>query len=170
MIASIEKLFVFPVYHTRELVPPGTGLPAYNPTLKVKSWFDPNPPAADEDGNVSYLMIAATKDGETALARDGKPYLRQTVIPRTEAMTLNIPPKAPNKPDLPQIGEWQVPCRPLADDEELFFAYGGRPEVRKKTAAPTAQPVPGASIDLTAIKEGLDNIKAKLDILLALRQ
>jgi hypothetical protein len=168
-IHSVSPLFRFPIFRTRE-----DALAPYTQTLPVKSWIDPNPPAADEFGDVKYLMLATTRNGcgETALTDDtGKPYLRTYKMTAGEAKTLNIPPKG-DFPDPPQPkGEWNVPCRPLAASEELVFGFGGLPLVREKTSAPAA--VQGGSTttasiqpDIDALKVGQEEIIAKLNMIL----
>ena len=88
---------------------------------------------------------------------------------------LNIPPKG-DFPDPPQPkGEWNIPCRTLAADEELVFGFGAVPVLQKKGAATTlasagspAAPVAGASLeDIAAIKLALEEIQANVAILVA---
>lgn len=172
-IHSVSPLFRFPIYRNREEAEnAGIKLAPYTTTRPVKSWIDPNPPAADEFGDVKYLMIACTRNGcgETALVDDaGNPYLRSYKMTREEALTLNIPPKG-DFPDKPQpLGEWNVPCRPLAATEELFFAFGGLPVVREKSSAPA--PTAGTSVsaaiqpDIELLKAGQEEIIAMLKII-----
>jgi len=170
VISSISQLFLFGYYQTQEKAKAaGVPVPEYSLDRPVKSWIDPNPPAPDEDGLVSYLMVATTRMGcgDTALTgADGKPYLRRYKMTPEEARTLNIPPKG-DFPDKAQPkGEWNVPCRPIYTEEELVFGFGGAPIVQKKGQASVAAPAAGQSVDLSGLKVALEEISAKLDILL----
>jgi hypothetical protein len=83
-----------------------------------------------------------------------------------EAYSLNIPPKG-DFPDKPQPkGEWNIPCRPLAADEEFTFGFGGIPIVQKKNQAPASAPSAPQGVDLFGVQATLEEISAKLDILL----
>ena len=169
-IASDAPLFRFPYYQTQEKArAAGLAVPEYSTNRPVKSWVDPNPPAPDEDGFVSYLMIATTHMGcgDVALTNaDGKPYLRRYKMTPGEARTLNIPPKG-DFPDKPQPkGEWNFPCRELLPNEYFVFGFGGVPELRDKPPA-VAVTSPAATGDSTIILGRLEEIDAKLDILLS---
>ena len=174
MIRSIEKLFQFNVYQTREVAnAAGQSTPLYSTTKPVKSWADPNPPTPDEFGEVQYLMIATTRGGcsDTPLVdANGKPYLRRYKMTPDEARTFNIPPKG-DFPDLPQPkGEWNVPCRPLGDDEVLEFGFGGIPVVQRRNAVVpvSTSALAGASAeDIASIKLALEEIQANVAILVA---
>lgn len=178
-MAGIETLYLFPVYQTREAYKAATGgeAPAWNSAKPIKSWFDPNPPSPDEDGNVQYLMIALGKDKRTpAVGLDGKPYLRLTRISAVEAATVNIPPKD-FSPDTRIVDpgalsptasiELPVPCRPLNPDEEFAFGFGATVQVRKKESAPPPQGDTSSPVDLAPITRLLESIESKLDVLLA---
>lgn len=169
-IGSTAPLFRFKVYHTREAAEAdGHVLAPYSVENPVKSWADPKPPPADEFGDVTYLMIATTRNGcgDVALTGpDGKPYLRNYKMSREEASTLNIPPKG-DFPDKPQPkGEWNVPCRPLNATEQLSWGFGGIPVVQDKATVSTA-PTPGSPVDISQVMVALEEMGAKLDIVIA---
>ena len=181
---GIETLYIFGVYQTREAYKQATGAeaPEWNPALPIKSWRDEYPPTPDEDGNVEYLVLAIGADKKTpAVGSDGKPYLRKMRISATQAMRVNIPPKDfardarvvdPGSLSPTASIEVPVPCKLPAADEELFFAWGGRAEVRKRVQTPVQ--AGGSSTDLQRVEAKLDanaqlllEALAKIDVLLA---
>lgn len=177
-MAGLDTLYLFPVYQTREQYKAATGqdAPAWTPNAPTKSWFDPNPPPADEDGFVQYLMVGLGPDGKTPGVKDGKPYLRLTRILRTFAMTVNIGQKAfdgsvQDPGSLSQFADYEVPvpCRPLAQDEELHFGWGGLVSVRKKFEAPPAGGGTATAAPDPELKKIMLEVLSKLDILLAMR-
>lgn len=178
-MAGIDTLYLFPVYQTREQYKAATGqnAPVWNPTKPIKSWFDPNPTNADEDGNVQYLMLALGKDKKTpAVGTDGKPYLRLTRISAIDAATVNIAPKD-FSPDTRIVDpgalspmasiEIPVPCRPLGTDEEFAFGFGATVQVRKKSTTTPPQSGGTATVDMAPVLRVLESIESKLDVLLA---
>ncbi len=182
---SIQSLYLFPIYQTREAYKAATGknTPTWNPAKPIKSWEDPNPPTADEDGNVQYLALALGADKvHPAVGPSGTPYLRKYSISREDATQVNIPPKDfSHQTDRPDPGslspmaaiEVFIPCRELSLDEELFFAWGGRVEIRSKTKPidPSNPSAPSpSSADLSEIRQLLLEVSTKLDIVLATRQ
>jgi hypothetical protein len=175
MIRSHSKLFQFQVYNTREAAEAaGHKPPPYTQTKAVKSWVDPTPPTSDEYDEVEYVMLATDRQGRGEVAlldSNGKPYLRKYRMPRSEAMTLNIPPKALDKPDLPQpLGEWNVPCRALESDEELMLSFGGIPTLQKigtSTPAPVGA-IGVSSAEIALLREAIETQSAKIDIVVAL--
>lgn len=170
---TLNSHYVFPVFQTCEdyFAKTGRTCPPFDATRKVKSWYDPSPPAADEDGNVSYLLLATAKDG-TPLVREGKPYQRTVLIPRSEAVSVNIPPKRFDGtiPDVKTIGEWGVPMRALGAGEEFYIAWGGLPAIRQAGSTPTSgggQSGPDVTTQLSAIQEAIEVLTAKVNLLLA---
>jgi hypothetical protein len=176
MIRSHSKLFQFPVYNTREAAEAaGNKVPPYTQTKAVKSWIDPNPPTADEYDEVEYTMLATDRQGRGDVAlldANGKPYLRKYRMPRSEAMTLNIPPKALDKPDAAQpLGEWNVPCRALESTEEFSLGFGGTPIIQKigtSTPPPAGSTGGVSSAEIASLREAIETQSAKLDIVIAL--
>lgn len=177
-MAGLGTLYLFPVYQTREQYKAATGrdAPAWNPNLPTKSWYDPNPPPADDDGFVQYLMIGLGPDNKTPGVKEGKPYLRMTRILRTFAMTVNIGPKAfdgsiQDPGSLSKVADYEVPvpCRPLAQDEELHFGWGGLVNVRKKFEAPPSGGTTVAAASDPKTEKLLLEILSKIDVLLAMR-
>jgi len=194
MLSSIAGAMVFgslashhalPYYQTVERYKELTGktAPAYDQAYPGKAWEDPNPPSqacttigqtgcVDEEGNAMYLGLALGKDGKTPLVRDGKPYLKAFKVPLAIAARVNIAPKYfdRNIPDIPQpMGEYQVPLRPLADDEEFAFGFGGIPKVQKKAAAAApASGAPAASDELVKrLTDLIELLTQKVDLLIA---
>lgn len=166
---TLNSHYVFPVYQTCEdfLAKTGSACPPFDATRKVKSWLDPSPPAPDEDGNVSYRMLATAKDG-TPLVQNGKPYQRTVLVPRDEAARVNIPPKdfSGRIQEIKTIGEWAVPMRALGADEEFCWGFGALPKICKVGASPPGSGSSG-SVDLSAVMEAIAGLAAKLDLLLA---
>lgn len=176
-MAGLESIYRFPVYRTREQYKAATGkeAPAWNPNKPIKSWEDPAKPPADEDGFVQYLMIGVGPDGKTPGVKDGKPYLRLTRIKREDALTVNLAPKAfdgsaqdPGSLSAMADKEVPVPCRPLGQDEDLAFGWGGLVNVVKKFEAPPVSGGTHPSVD-PELKNIMLEVLSKLDILLAMR-
>ena len=177
---GLDTLYTFPVYQTRETYKHLTGMeaPPWDPSKPIKSWEDRQAPSSDEDGYVQYQVLALGPDKKSpAVGTHGRPYLRTMRILRSDAVRVNIPPKdfshQTNRPDPGSLSpmasvEVPVPCRDLLPDEELFVAWGGRAEVRKKTEAPPPSQG-GATTPATdpETKQLLLEVLSKLDILLA---
>lgn len=172
-IASVAPLFRFKVYQTREAAEAeGHKLAPYTTERPVKSWIDLKPPSADEFGEITYLMLATTRNGcgDTALTGpDQKPYLRNYKMTPEEAAALNIPPKG-DFPDKPQPkGEWNIPCRDLQANEVLGWGFGAVPVVQDKTVKvePSAA---AATVDLSPILVQLEEIRATLAVLIGMQK
>jgi hypothetical protein len=188
---GIESLYRFALSQTRDAFKQSTGkeAPPWDPSKPIKSWVDPDPPDADEEGNVKYTVLALAADKKTpAVGANGRPYLRTLTISRADAMVPNIPLKDfardtqtvdPGALSPMASVDLPVPCRALQPDEELFFAFGGLVQVRKKSDLPPApaQPVstsPAIEARLAAIETNQQailvnqqTILAKMEILLA---
>ena len=174
-MAGIETLYRFPVFQTREEYKQATGkeAPPYNPSLPVKSWFDPDPPKADEYGDVYYLGLALAADGRTPAvqAGSGLPFLRKFRIKAEHAGVVNIPVKKfdgsvqdPGSFSTLAALDVPFPCRNLLPEEELRFGFGATVQVHLKST--TAVPVESGATD-PEVKALLVAINSKLDVLLA---
>lgn len=142
---GIEKLYLFPVYHTREDYKNLTGLdaPTFDPNLPVKSWSHPNPDdgtgtsgtASAASLKITYSrVIAYGEDGRSPLLDGGRPYFEELQLLKTWAKRVNIPPKdfssgSSHQPDVSTLGEVPCPCRPLKPTESLVQQFGGAPRV-----------------------------------------
>ena len=121
---TLDKLYLYPYYTTREQYEQATGqpCPAWDPSRRPKKWSAPEAAAGDQDF-VLFERVLATdmKAGGRALAGpDGKPYTKALVLPRDYAVQVNIAPATANVPgaDAP---EYPCPLRALEPNEELFF-------------------------------------------------
>jgi len=181
-VPGIESLYRFAVHQTREAAARATGSepPAWDASKPGKYWADPNPPDADEEGNVRYTVLALAPDKKTPAVSPatGRPYLRTLTISRQEAMAVNIPPKDfardthtvdPGALSPMALIEVPVPCRSLRDDEELFFGFGGGVQVRAKGTVPAPTQPGSSSVEqrLSAIESNQQTILAQLAILIA---
>jgi len=130
---GLEKLYLFPVYTTREDYQKATGVepPPFNATRPPKHWQDPKAKDAQKRTIVYDQVLAMDDAGQPLSTPDGKPYFDQLVLYKEDAAAVNIPPVGTNIPgaDVPPI---PAPLRALETDEELFFGLGGYVAVRNK--------------------------------------
>lgn len=132
-----DTVFLFPYYSTREEYEKAVGRPAplWDGTKPPKYWFDPKAMEAPRKLVVYESVLAISENG--TLLRDEtnqRPQLDMLVLTKEQAATVNIPPKGlaaghvpgAEKPEVP------MPLRPLRDNEELFFRFGGTIVVRDK--------------------------------------
>ena len=99
---DLSTIYVFP-----QTTQPGTEA-AYVPTDPIKMWADPNAIAnADQDGNVSYLVLAQDKNGVQLNDAKGNPATRTMTIPATRAAKLNVFPSTPTH--MPIVGTTPFP-------------------------------------------------------------
>ena len=83
--------------------------------------------------NVVYDNVLAISDNGTLLRDDqNQPVLDTLVLTKEIAATVNIPPTGRTNVEGAGQPEIQMPLRPLADNEELFFRFGGVVAVRNK--------------------------------------
>jgi len=124
---SLDKLYLFPYYQTREDYRRATGQepPPWDPNRPPKYWFDPNARLSTRRNVVYDCVIATSESGKPLMGPDGKPMLDFLVLTKEEAATVNIPPK--DVSNVPGADKPEVPCplRPLEPGEELFFDFGG---------------------------------------------
>lgn len=135
-ISGLDTLFLFPYFSTREEYQKATGQapPPWDPKRPPKYWFDPK--AMDSPRRiVIYDSVLAVSENGTLLRDDqNRPAIDTLVLQKEIAATVNIPPKGPNSTNIPGADqpEVQMPLRSLADNEELFFRFGGVVAVRNK--------------------------------------
>lgn len=130
---SLEKLYLFPYYQTREDYQRATGQepPPWDPNRAPKHWFDPNAAQSARRSVIYENVLALSDTGSPLVSPDGKPMLDVLVLSKEEAATVNIPPLGTNVPgaDRPEI---PCPLRALDPDEELFFDFGGVVAVKNR--------------------------------------
>jgi len=133
-MASLQSLYLFPVYQTREeyRAKRGVEAPPFDLTRPVKSWFDPAAAASPRRKLVYDNVIALADNGSPLSGPDGQPFLEPLLIDREKAATVNIPVKdfTGKIQETPTIGfEVPVPCRALSENETLVFGWGGAVQV-----------------------------------------
>ena len=150
---GLDKLYLFPYYQTRDQYKQATGEapPAFDITRPPKYWEDPSAAKSTKRTLIYENVLACGESGMPLKDDAGNPYLEGLLILRTEAATVNIPPKmGANEPgtDLPEA---PPPVRPLDPDEELFFDEMGIAKVRNKLLD-TAKPVAFDASDRALIR------------------
>lgn len=165
----VEKLALVPYYTTREAAEKdGFKLDPFDETKPYKCWVLPRQGEQDEFGYVAFNGVALAKDRKTPLVDGrGKPYGAKFRVPYDDLEKLNIPPKpTPDNPNIfakpANLGEYQLPLRPLKDDEVWDWTGFGLPCVRKFKAV---KPETGKSGDLSTVLDKLEEISAKLDLI-----
>ena len=164
MDGGLIPLFLFPTYANREAALkegiPESVMPPFDPTKPRKCWYDPNPPAPDDEGNCVYSVVAHTLLGTPRLGLDGTPFYTKLRLPPAQARTMNIASSVP--PDPPNIGEVPMPCRPLAADEEFVPNGFAGWKVQKKSPPASQSAAQVVSTQMPAIMERFDRIDAQL--------
>ena len=133
---GLDKLFLFPVYGTREEYQKATGqeAPPWDLSRPPKYWFDPAAAGNARRSIIYDNVIAYWPTGQPLRGPDGKPVLDSLLLSRAEAAAVNLPPFLANVPgtEVPQV---PIPLRALDADEELDFDFGGIIVVRNKKFA-----------------------------------
>lgn len=101
----------------------GAEAPPFDPTKPQKSWEDPGAANSARQFVLYDAALAVGPNGITPLLRDGHPYFEPLVLPRDQAIVVNLPLEFGSfqgnpKPPLP------VPCKPLAPNEVLIIPPG----------------------------------------------
>lgn len=133
---GLERLHLFPYFQTRKEYEAATGLeaPPFNPTRPPKYWWDPAAKASAKRNVVYDQVIAYSASGTPLVGEKGQPVLDLLMLSKDEAATVNIPPKELGMANIAgaDVPEVPPPLRPLQEDEELFFPFGGVVAVRIK--------------------------------------
>ena len=101
----------------------GAEAPPLDPSKPQKSWEDPGAANSARQFVLYDAALAVAQNGITPLLRNGRPYFEPLVLPRDQAIVVNLP---------PEFGSWQgetkpprpVPCKPLAPNEVLIIPPG----------------------------------------------
>jgi hypothetical protein len=136
---GLDKLHLFPYYQTRDQYRASTGeeAPLFDPERPPKYWFDPAAAKSAKRALIYDQVLVCNELGHALANAQGKPYLEQLMILKSEAATVNIPPKlAANEPGTGQA-EVPPPLRPLEPEEELFFDLGDIVLVRNTSIVDT---------------------------------
>jgi hypothetical protein len=131
---SIDKLYLFPFYGTREGYQLATGEepPPFDPTKPPKFWFDPKAVQPGRRNIVYDAVLALDEFGRPVLDEHGKVMLEAMVLTVQHAATVNIPyMKSANEPGSGQIPV-PVPLRAPEEDEELFIDKANNVSIRNK--------------------------------------
>jgi hypothetical protein len=125
-VYSINNLYLFPAYMTRDEYKTATGqeAPVWNTDRAPKYWFDPDAKNATRMSVVYDIVIATNANGVPLIGDDGKPMTDVMVLSKAEAGSVNIPPKGANVTGA-DATVVPPPLRPLEPGEELFFSLGG---------------------------------------------
>lgn len=158
---GLEKLYLFPFFQTREQYRQATGQepPEFDPTRPPQGWYDPQMGHSTKRTVIYDNVLAIDEKGRPRLNAEGKPYFEPLMILRSEAATVNIPPKlSANEPGT-GVPEVPPPVRALDPEEELIIDFGGVVMVRNKTLN-TETPVNFSAQD----RELLKAIARKLNV------
>lgn len=131
---GLDKLYLFPYFQTREQYRKAVGVepPPFDETRPPQQWYDPSISTSTKRTVIYDNVLAVDENGMPKRDENGKPYFEPLMILKSEAATVNIPPKlAANEPgtDVPDV---PPPVRALEPDEELIFDFGGIVLVRNK--------------------------------------
>lgn len=133
---SLDKLYLFPLFQTREEYTRATGkeAPAFDPQRPPKYWFDPAAENSLKRNVVYSTVVSYAENGGLLLDENGKPQTEAMLLLKSEAASVNIPPLETNVPgaSVPCV---PVPLRPLDEQEELVLGFGGIVLVRNKAIA-----------------------------------
>lgn len=135
----LDTLYVFDYFRTRKAFEDATGelCPPHDPEKPPKFWRDAAA-ASKPQRMQTYNVLAVNQFGKPLL--DGAaPFTEPLPLLKSEAASVNIPPKvAANEPGagLPEV---PPPLRPLEADEELVIGWGGLAIVRNKKWAPALE-------------------------------
>jgi hypothetical protein len=135
---SLYKLFIFPVFQTREEYKQATGeeAPPWDPNQPVKNWFDP---AARNTRSRTMLydrVLLYDSNGMVVPDENGKPTLDKLALLREVAAQVNMLPseKLVDYGPGSRMAPIPPPMRELKANEELFFTFGGAVAVRDRAA------------------------------------
>jgi len=135
---SLFKLFLFPVFQTREEYKQHTGeeAPPWDPNQPVKNWFDPAARNTNKRTLLYDRVLLYDQNGMVIPDAEGKPTIDQLALMKEVAAQVNMLPSERLVDYGPGSRMAPIPCpmRELKADEELFFTFGGAVAVRLKGA------------------------------------
>lgn len=134
----INDLYVFPTFQTRDDYFKATGeeAPAWDPNRPVKCWFDPAARNSNKRTFLYDVVLMYDTNGMVLSDEKGTPQLEQLALLREEAARVNLLPREKMLDYGPgsKVAPIPVPMRPLNENEELVFTFGGVVAVRRKDA------------------------------------
>lgn len=134
----INDLYIFPSFQTRDDYFKATGeeAPAWDPNRPVKSWFDPAARNTNKRTFLYDVVLMYDANGMVIADDKGVPQVEQLALLREEAARVNLLPREKMVDYGPgsKVAPIPVPMRPLTDDEELVFTFGGVVAVRRKNS------------------------------------
>lgn len=135
---SLFKLFLFPVFQTREEYKQITGedAPPWDPNIPVKNWFDPAARNTNKRTMLYDRVLLYDANGMVIPDAEGKPTLDQLALMKEVAAQVNMLPSERLVDYGPGSRMAPIPCpmRELQTDEEMFFTFGGAVAVRLKNS------------------------------------
>jgi hypothetical protein len=122
----LSRLYLYPEYASREAYTKAVGVapPPYNPSLPLKTWFDPEAAKSPKRAILYDRVLGISVTGTPIPGPDGKPYLEPLVLARNEAANVNIPEYGSTPSDEVLVAV-PIPVRVLEADEQLEFAFEG---------------------------------------------
>jgi len=133
---SLDKLYLFPLFQTREDYAKATGqeAPAFDPQRPPKYWFDPEAENSVRRNVIYNTVVSYAESGGLLVDEQGRPQTEAMLLLKHEAATVNIPPLETNVPgaSAPCV---PMPLRALDEQEELILGFGGIVLVRNKAVA-----------------------------------
>lgn len=135
---SIFKLFIFPVFQTREEYKAATGedAPPWDPNQPIKNWFDPAARTTRSRTMLYDRVLLYDANGMVVPDETGKPTIDKLALLRETAAQVNMLPSERVVDYGPgsRMAPIPAPIRELKPNEELFFTFGGAVAVRDKSA------------------------------------
>lgn len=131
---GLDKLYLFPYFQTREQYRLAVGQepPPFDENRPPQGWYDPQMAQSSKRTVIYENVLAINEKGQPRRDADGNPFFEPLMMLRTEAATVNIPPKrSANEPGT-GVPEVPPPVRELDADEELIIDFGGIVTVRNK--------------------------------------
>jgi hypothetical protein len=131
---GIDKLYLFPVYGTREQYQLATGqeAPPFDPAKPPKFWFDAKAASSGKRNVVYDSVLALDAFGRPMLDAAGQVMLEPMVLTAQQASAVNIPyMKTANEEGSGQIPV-PVPLRDPEPDEELYIDRAQNVSIRNK--------------------------------------
>jgi hypothetical protein len=119
MPKPLSSIFLFPFFPAAWRYKEETGTDApWDPRKRSKYWFDPGAAASARRTIVYDSALIVSDSGTIPADLNGRPMTDYLVIPKDEAVSVNIPPDGYT--ELVQT-QWPSPFRPLTENEVLVF-------------------------------------------------